>query len=619
VNKDNFEEIKENLAKTYQAIAENIDVEIVLDEFLADNFFALDEKIISNHRLNISSEIFREENLGKNFFKIRSIYDLAIGFILFNDQKILTNFFATNDFNVEETKIIKSLEKIRIINSLRKKYFGSFINIVKKIQNEIDYCESKLDLIMLADILKENSCDKKFSKICELSADFSKNFDHEIITKICDLKNIDEQLFFLQKTAEIIKEIRQKNQPQPAKKDEKKSLDKNNKSEENSASENLASENNENVNQNNDYQQNYAEEKIEEDLDQKIEQENKGEEESNINISSDDDLFASQVKTSNQKNTQNNQIIFAESYKIFTTKFDQVIYPNKLVEKNELKNLREQFDLKSQKLVKISKRMTILLKKKLLSKQIISDNFDSDGGVLNKKKLVPLILDAQIEDIWLNQKEYSFQNTALTILLDNSGSMRGQPIMMSAMASEIIASMLEKFMIKTEIIGFTTSDWKGGKAKKMWEASGRIKNPGRLNEIRHIIYKDFNQSLKHAKNNIALMLKEGILKENIDGEAILFAKSRLMQRKERRKILLVISDGNPVDDSTSSANETDILTNHLHQVIAKIENNSSANQKIEIVGIGIGHSTNEFYKNSITIKSIEELGDVMIQKIVSLL
>ena len=174
--------------------------------------------------------------------------------------------------------------------------------------------------------------------------------------------------------------------------------------------------------------------------------------------------------------------------------------------------------------------------------------------------------------------------------------------------------ILENFSIKTEIIGFTTSDWKGGKARKLWESSGRPLNPGRLNELRHIIYKHFNWKFKKAKTNLGLMLKEGILKENIDGEALLFARSRLMQQSEKRKILLVISDGTPVDDSTNSANENDILTNHLHHVIKKIEKA----KKIEIVGIGIGHATDEFYRNSTMIKSAEELGDVMIEKIVGL-
>jgi cobaltochelatase CobT len=259
--------------------------------------------------------------------------------------------------------------------------------------------------------------------------------------------------------------------------------------------------------------------------------------------------------------------------------------------------------------------MAIKLQRKLLSKKNNYFDRDSSGGVLNRKKFANLVISPLTEDIWINLRSHEYNDTALTILLDNSGSMRGNPIVMSAMACEIIAEILEKFAIKTEIIGFTTADWRGGRVKKQWEMSGREKNPGRLNEIRHIIYKSFNQSFKKSKINLALMLKEGILKENIDGEALLFARSRLMQQNENRKILMVIYDGTPVDESTAHANEGDILSVHLRLVINSIEKQG----KIEIIGIGIGHSTDDFYKNSITIKSLEDLGDVMIDKLINVL
>ena len=235
--------------------------------------------------------------------------------------------------------------------------------------------------------------------------------------------------------------------------------------------------------------------------------------------------------------------------------------------------------------------------------------------ILDRKKLVRMVIDPMMEDVWISNKIHEYQDTALTILIDNSGSMRGNPIVMSALACEIIAEILEKYSVKTEIIGFTTADWKGGRPRKLWESSGRARNPGRLNELRHIIYKHFNQKFKKSRINLGLMLKEGLLKENIDGEALLFARARLMQQSEKRKILMVISDGTPVDDSTASANDGDILAEHLRHVINKIEKQT----QIEIVGVGIGHTTEEFYRNSITIRSLEELGDVMIEKITDLL
>ena len=322
------------------------------------------------------------------------------------------------------------------------------------------------------------------------------------------------------------------------------------------------------------------------------------------------------MKLGLEKSTaKEDKIEFKKAYKIYTTKFDEVVFPQKLTSKQELKTLRDQLDLRLVKLATTSKKMTLKLKRKLLSKRDFLLEFDSSRGILDRKKLTRLVTNPLSDDVWVNSKNHQYQDTALTILLDNSGSMRGQPIVMAALACEIIAEILEKFSVKTEIIGFTTSDWKGGRARKLWESSGRPSNPGRLNELRHVIYKHFNQKFKKAKTNLGLMLKEGVLKENIDGEALLFARSRLMQQSEKRKILLVISDGTPVDDSTNSANDKDILTEHLHHVIKKIEKS----RRVEIVGIGIGHSTDDFYRNSTAIKSPEELGDVMIEKVVDLL
>jgi cobaltochelatase CobT len=260
--------------------------------------------------------------------------------------------------------------------------------------------------------------------------------------------------------------------------------------------------------------------------------------------------------------------------------------------------------------------LILKLKKKLLAKKYLPLEYSQSEGVLNRKKLTQIILEPSSPDIWQNFKLHDYQDAIVAILIDNSGSMRGSPIIMSALASEIIAATLEKFSIKSEILGFTTSDWRGGKSRKLWESLGSKGNPGRLNDLRHIVYKSANQNFKKSKINLGLMLKDGILKENIDSEALLWAKSRLMQCKQTRKILIVISDGAPIDDSTTTNNNNEnILTDHLSKVISKIEKQS----KIELVGIGIGHDVGQFYKNSIVIKNPDELGDVMIEKITKLL
>ena len=306
---------------------------------------------------------------------------------------------------------------------------------------------------------------------------------------------------------------------------------------------------------------------------------------------------------------------FKKSYKIFTNKFDEIILPQKLVEKKELELLRFGLELRLAKLSAISKKLTIKLKKKLLAKKNSYIEQSQSEGILDRRKFTQLVIDPFLDNCFISQKQREYQDTVVSILLDNSGSMRGQPILMSALACEIIATILEKFAVKTEILGFTTVDWKGGKARKMWEAQGRPKNPGRLSDLRHVVYKSANQNFKKAKVNLGLMLKEGMLKENIDGEALLWAKGRLLQRDEKRKILAVISDGTPVDDSTNSTNDHELLIDHLHHVIHRIEKQTA----IEIFGIGIGHQVSNFYRNSIAIKSPEELGDVMIEKITKLI
>jgi cobaltochelatase CobT len=311
----------------------------------------------------------------------------------------------------------------------------------------------------------------------------------------------------------------------------------------------------------------------------------------------------------------NQSIKFITPYKVFTSEFDEVTFPKKLIEKSKLKELRQQLDLKMQKLNNISNKISSKLKRKLIARQINNYQENSNEGYLNRKKLTQIICRGNSENIYINPMPNLNQDVALTILLDNSGSMRGNPIIVSSLCCEVISTILEKFSIKNEIIGFTTTNWRGGRSYKSWERAGRPKNPGRINDLRHIIYKSFNQSFKSARINLGLMLQEGILKENIDGEALLFAKSRLMQQKETRKIIMVISDGAPVDDSTYTANNENILTQHLEQVVSHLERR----KQVELLAIGIGHKLDKIYRNSLTINHIEDLGDAMINQLADLL
>ena len=304
----------------------------------------------------------------------------------------------------------------------------------------------------------------------------------------------------------------------------------------------------------------------------------------------------------------------SQNYKTATNQYDEIIEAFKLCDHEELVALRKQLDEKCDLYQKQISRLANKLYRKLQSKQNRSWNFDLDDGVLDTSKLTRVITNSNNSLSFKKEKEIKFEDTTVTLLIDNSGSMRGKPIMIAALTTDMIAATLEKCKIKVEILGFTTKAWKGGKTREHWLKNGKQKNPGRLNDLRHIIYKSADQNSKKSKINLGLMLKEGLLKENIDGEALLWASSRISKRPESRKILIVISDGAPVDDSTLSVNNSNYLEKHLKSTIVAIEQKSN----IELLAIGIGHNVGQYYNKAITIHDVEELGGIMFEKIESL-
>ncbi len=608
-----MENQQEEIAKTLKNMVGNHDLAIDFTKDISADFFAWQKDLvkinsISNHNnyameatmLELDKDEFSIiSNRQNNLKNCRFSADMAFCYLKFHDFINVNNF----DLNRNQHEIFEEFEKLRLLIKASESYIGVAKNILDIIErNILSYNKNSPALLFLTKNNNLQDIIKIYSGINDLKEELSKKFNPNIIAQIDEInKNIDSNEIFFGLVYKLILLLDNN--------EEKKSQDQNNNKSLSDNKNNLIGENIENIDQEST--------QIEDDKHNEIENktiENPNVDDKKINI------FSSQESLLNQDLIDQNicdssKIAFKKPYKIYTDKFDEIIFPNKLIKKEELKNLRNQLDLKMNKLQSISKKMRMKLKKKLLSKRDLFLEYDSSRGVIDRKKLSRLVINSNIQDIWVNNKSHQYQDTALTILLDNSGSMRGNPIIMSALACEIIADILQNFAVKIEIIGFTTGDWKGGRVKKLWEISGRPSDPGRLNELRHIVYKHFNQNFKKARMNLGLMLKEGILKENIDGEALLFAKSRLMQQAEKRKILLVISDGNPVDDSTNSSNSEDILSLHLHHVINNIEKKS----KIEVVGIGIGHSTKEFYRNSIAIKNLEELGDVMIEKIAYLL
>ena len=301
-------------------------------------------------------------------------------------------------------------------------------------------------------------------------------------------------------------------------------------------------------------------------------------------------------------------------YQAYTEAFDEIVDASELCDADELARLRANLDQQLHQYQTITGRLAHRLQRLLLAKQTRSWAFDLDEGVLDAARLARIVTNPEHPLSFKQEKETDFRDTVVTLLIDNSGSMRGRPITVAAMCADILSRTLERCGVKAEILGFTTRAWKGGRSRDQWVASGKPTSPGRLNDLRHIIYKGADEPLRRARRKLGLMLREGLLKENIDGEALLWAHRRLAARPEERRILMVISDGAPVDDSTLSANAGHYLDQHLRHVIDWIETRSP----IELVAIGIGHDVTRYYRRAVTIVDTEQLGGAMMDQLASL-
>ena len=303
-----------------------------------------------------------------------------------------------------------------------------------------------------------------------------------------------------------------------------------------------------------------------------------------------------------------------KDYSVYTSNFDEIIDAKDLVTNDESLRLRNQLDNLIKPHISTIGKLANRLQRLLLAKQNTSWNFNLEEGILDNSRLHRIIANPSYPLSFKEETENDFKDTIVTLLIDNSGSMRGRSISLAAICTDIIGSTLERCQVKTEILGFTTKHWKGGDSKKMWIINGSKSNPGRLNDIRHIIYKSADNSWRRSRKYFGAMLREGLLKENVDGEALAWSHERLLKRSEERKILIVISDGAPVDDSTLSSNREDFLDNHLREIISKIEKDSP----VELQAIGIGHDVTKYYKNAITINRAEELGEVLLDELTKL-
>ncbi|MFC6049838.1 cobaltochelatase subunit CobT, partial [Methylobacterium hispanicum] len=301
-------------------------------------------------------------------------------------------------------------------------------------------------------------------------------------------------------------------------------------------------------------------------------------------------------------------------YKVFNARFDEVIHAEDLCDPDELARLRTYLDKQLSHLQGVVGRLANRLQRRLLAQQNRAWDFDLEEGQLDPARLVRVVIDPFQPLSFKQEKDTNFRDTVVTLLLDNSGSMRGRPITVAATCADILARTLERCGVKVEILGFTTRAWKGGQSREAWLAAGKPPNPGRLNDLRHIVYKSADAPWRRARKNLGLMMREGLLKENIDGEALDWAHKRLLGRPEQRKILMVISDGAPVDDSTLSVNAGNYLERHLRWMIEDIETRSP----VELLAIGIGHDVTRYYRRAVTIIDAEELGGAMTEKLAEL-
>jgi len=332
-----------------------------------------------------------------------------------------------------------------------------------------------------------------------------------------------------------------------------------------------------------------------------------GEQESVAGEDVTDSLFAASGR-------RNSELAPETDYRVYTTRFDEIVEAKELCDEEELGRLRAYLDQQMGSLSNVVTRLANRLQRRLLAQQARSWDFDQEEGMLDAARLARVVVNPRHALSFKIERDTEFRDTVVSLVIDNSGSMRGRPIAIAAICGDILARTLERCGVQTEILGFTTRGWKGGQSREAWLADGRPPNPGRLNDLRHIVYKRADEPYRHARRHLGLMMREGLLKENIDGEALLWAHNRLIARPEERRILMVISDGAPVDDSTASANGGSYLERHLRQVIEWIEKRST----VELIAIGIGHDVTRYYERAVTIMDADQLAGAMVEQLARL-
>ncbi len=580
---DNFKEkFKQALISTVKVISDDFKANIEEKNASSNNFnfFELDnlnsKQDFIRYRAEADSEALKKKFSNKEIYQknlpnnssYRSLYDIS--------EKIRYELLGS--------KMLKGISK-----NFNENYYQK-INLKRK-----DQLKSKEDVTVAEAFelyMLKNFLDIKLNALStKILSYWEKDFNESLNKHIKFLhNNIENQSVYNSKFSKILEEMG--------------IFDMENSDEDNETNENQNNNENNNQNQTESEQEKNKHEEDQNGLDGEYDFDDYSMDEQLVDTDSENQSSENIIQKTNIDFVDNN-------YKIYTNKFDEIAKAEKLETEEEISKLRNNLDQQLVSFQDVINKLANKLQRQLLAKQNRSWEFDLEEGLLDSSKLPRIIMDPYHSLSFKKEKDLDFKDTVVTLLIDNSGSMRGRPITIAALCADILSRTLERCSVKVEILGFTTKNWKGGKSRELWNNENKPKNPGRLNDLRHIVYKNADTHYRLSRKNLALMLKEGLLKENIDGEAILWAYNRLTKRKEERKILMVISDGAPVDDSTLSVNSGDYLEKHLKKIVKFIENKSN----IEILAIGIGHDVSRYYNKAIKITDVQELGDVMISQL----
>ena len=581
-NENIIEEFKKSLSVTVKSIGQNNNLEI---NFVKEN------PSIQGNSINLTEPNI--ENIEKNLTTLRAEADsIALEFRL-HSKNIHENFIAKNDLSNE---IFYAVEQSRIEAQGSNLFKGIKSNILKKHNYDLENIQKNNKEINIVDAFRYVSyCELLKTELKGNYFNFKQLIEKKLGKKYNEFfnklkNNVNDQERFASHLKDILLELGL--------------FDLN---------ENLNS--NEEINQEDDFnnenqdnQNNKDDDKSENNptTDSSSQEVNKA-----LSVDEDGDLSDESNESDLEYFPKIESLDNIGDYEIYSKEYDEIIKANELCDLKELEKLRNNLDQQvfsfQPLIVKIANR----LQRKLLAQQKRHWDFNMEEGFLDTSRLAKIIANPKNKLSYKKEKEIEFKDTIVTLLIDNSGSMRGRPITVAALCSDILTRTLERCLIKTEILGFTTKAWKGGQSREKWIKNGKKLNPGRLNDLRHIIYKSGDEPWRRAKKNLGLLLREGILKENVDGEALKWAYNRLEYRQEKRKILIVISDGAPVDDSTLSVNPGNYLEKNLRDVILHIENN----KKVELIAIGIGHDVSRYYSKAVTIMDVDQLGEVLLKEL----